>query len=245
MFRLFDLIFTSKASLLRRLKEKEKIIRFNSWFIRTWAHDQRTAVYAIDSAVKFIDQNGGAVSRDELDLLQAGLQLLQDGASNLTDLLNSEPSIKNEFVDVVDILNGVIHLYSATANFKEVNLVMQLDGSAPSDFYSDALMIKRILGNLISNAVKFSPKGEKVTIRCYGEHNFLFFQVEDKGPGIPPDKREVIFHPYVKLIDGHLGTGLGLAICRSFARALGGDIKVQSTLDQGSIFSVKIKAVNV
>ncbi|MDR6565469.1 sensor histidine kinase [Chitinophaga ginsengisegetis] len=243
MFRLLNLVFTTKASLLRQLKEKEKLIRFNTRFIRSWAHDQGTAINAINAAVHFMEDRG-TVTQSDLDLLNTGIQLLKDGSSNLIDLLKDKPTIKNQFVDLVEILENVIRLYTGLARFNHVIIVLQLEGSAPVNIYSDGLIIQRILGNLLSNAIKFSPPGEKIIVRVYGEHKYLFFQVEDKGPGIPPARHREIFRPYVKLDENKLGTGLGLSICRQFSQLLGGDIAVQST-DKGSIFSFKIKAVNV
>ncbi|SKD10094.1 Histidine kinase-, DNA gyrase B-, and HSP90-like ATPase [Chitinophaga ginsengisegetis] len=243
MFRLFNLVFTTKASLLRQLEEKEKLIRNNTRFIRSWAHDQGTATNAINAAVHFIEDRG-TITQSDLELLKTGIQLLRDGSSNLIDLLKEKPTTKNQFVDLVKILGNVVQLYTGLAQFNHVNIVLQLEGSAPVNIYSDELMIQRILGNLLSNAIKFSPPGEKIIVRVYGEHKYLLFQVEDKGPGIPAERRREIFRPYVKLDESKLGTGLGLAICRQFTQLLGGDIAVQST-DKGSIFSFKIKAVNV
>lgn len=243
MIRLINLYFTSKRTLLKQLAEKEKIIRYNAWFVRTWAHDQSTATNAINAAVQFIEQEGG-ITTEHLDLLKVGIQLLRDGAFNLVDYLKAEPSAKKEFIDLVEILETIIQLYSALAKFHNVKLVLQFDGSAPMYFHSDSLMVQRILGNLVSNAIKFSPPNERVILRAYGENGNIFFQVEDHGQGIPINKQSEIFRPYVKLNEEKPGTGLGLAICRRFARLLGGDITVNSVLDKGSIFSVRIKAIN-
>ena len=96
MLHLINLYFTSKRTLIKRLAEKGKIIRYNSWFIRTWAHDQSTATHAINAAVESIDVRG-TITQDEMHLLKGGLQLLRDGTNNLVDYLNTEPSAKNEF----------------------------------------------------------------------------------------------------------------------------------------------------
>lgn len=245
MQHFLDLIFRSKRRLLKRLKEKERIVRNNDWLIRTWAHDQAAATNAINSAVQFMNQHPGTISETELALLRAGIQLLQDGATNLIDFMKEAVSTKNEFGDLLEIVQSVISLYSANAKFNQVTVVLQLDSTAPIDFYNDQLMIKRILGNLLSNAIKFSPPGGKVIIRAYGKDGDLYFGVQDSGPGIPQHQQQHIFRPYVKLTEGKSGTGLGLFICRRFARILGGDIHVESTTGTGSVFIVKIRAVNV
>jgi signal transduction histidine kinase len=99
----------------------------------------------------------------------------------------------------------------------------------------------------MSNSIKFTPEGGRVRVRCTTEGAFVYFAVEDSGIGVPADKIGAIFEPFVQLgrsrTSQHEGTGLGLSISRDLARAMGGDITVQSTLDVGSTFTLALPRV--
>jgi signal transduction histidine kinase len=94
--------------------------------------------------------------------------------------------------------------------------------------------VEQILVNLLSNASKFTPQGGRVTVDCDVTDSRARLTVTDTGPGVPEDKREAIFEPFVQLgrtlTTAHEGTGLGLAISRDLARAMGGDLRY---VDQG------------
>ena len=109
---------------------------------------------------------------------------------------------------------------------------------------ADADKLQQILVNLLSNAIKFTPEGGAVTLRCADHDDVVTIAVEDTGVGIAPDRLEQIFAPFVqvdrRLNAPHEGTGLGLAISRDLARAMGGDLTVESTLGAGSTFTVTL-----
>jgi len=108
----------------------------------------------------------------------------------------------------------------------------------------DPERLQQILLNLLSNAVKFTPRGGEIAVTCGATRAAMAVRVRDSGVGIPPDKLEQIFEPFVQLDRGqsptNAGTGLGLAISRDLARAMGGDLKVESTLDEGSTFILSV-----
>jgi signal transduction histidine kinase len=109
---------------------------------------------------------------------------------------------------------------------------------------ADPEKVRQILLNLLSNAIKFSEPGGRIAVRCGVEERLVRLQVTDTGVGIPADKRDRIFEPFVQLQPGrtrtHEGTGLGLAISRDLARAMHGEITVESTVDVGSTFTLTL-----
>jgi len=114
---------------------------------------------------------------------------------------------------------------------------------------ADASKLEQILLNLVSNAVKFTQTGGHVSIRCVVADDHVLTCVQDNGPGIPADRLADIFEPFVQL-DRTLGNpregvGLGLAISRDLARGMQGDLTVESTLGQGSTFTVSLKRAAV
>ncbi len=107
---------------------------------------------------------------------------------------------------------------------------------------ADRERMQHIIVNLLSNAVKFSPPRSPVTIECEKVGNCAAIKVIDAGPGIPDDKLEVIFQPFVQASSGFTrtapGSGLGLAISRDLARLMGGDVTVESEPGVGSTFTL-------
>ncbi len=109
---------------------------------------------------------------------------------------------------------------------------------------ADREKVKQILVNLLSNAIKFTPAGGKIVIDCNTREDVVHLRVCDTGIGIPTDKLDVIFDPFVQVLGGSAmhegGIGLGLAISRGLARGMHGDLTVESTLGQGARFSLTL-----
>jgi signal transduction histidine kinase len=112
--------------------------------------------------------------------------------------------------------------------------------------FADPDRTKQILLNLLSNAQKFTDEGGAVSLRCeYAPHSILTIVVSDTGRGIAPDKQAEIFEPFTQLNrlqtpDAHRGIGLGLSISRTLARAMGGDLTVESEIGKGSTFRLSL-----
>ena len=110
--------------------------------------------------------------------------------------------------------------------------------------HTDPDKLRQIMINLLSNAVKFTPEGGRVRVSCEVKEKLISIRVEDNGPGIPVDKHDAVFEPFVQLNRGLTrttdGTGLGLAISRGLARGMGGDIALKSKLGRGSVFTLTV-----
>jgi signal transduction histidine kinase len=106
--------------------------------------------------------------------------------------------------------------------------------------HADPERVQQILLNLLSNAVKFTPQGGRIVVECGATRTSMRVRVQDTGIGIPADKLQQVFEPFVQLERGQApemgGTGLGLSISRDLARAMGGDLMAESTPGQGSTF---------
>jgi signal transduction histidine kinase len=116
-------------------------------------------------------------------------------------------------------------------------------GDTPAELVTDPGKLRQILVNLLGNAVKFTDAGE-VELRGWIELGVLYFQVSDTGPGIAPEYLERIFEPFTQVDSSHTrlkgGTGLGLPVSRRLARLLGGDLEVESTVGEGSRFTLSL-----
>jgi signal transduction histidine kinase len=113
----------------------------------------------------------------------------------------------------------------------------------------DAEKTRQVLLNLLSNAVKFTPAGGCITISFETREREVDISITDTGTGIPLDKQEAIFEPFVQVQRAYTstngGTGLGLAISRDLARAMGGDLRVQSVPEEGSTFVLSLPRAGV
>jgi signal transduction histidine kinase len=109
---------------------------------------------------------------------------------------------------------------------------------------ADQAKLEQILLNLLTNAVKFTSPGGRITIDLAKEDERVAIRVTDTGVGIPPDKLEAIFEPFVQvgrsLSSPHEGTGLGLAISRDLARAMNGELSARSAVGTGSTFTLHL-----
>jgi signal transduction histidine kinase len=109
---------------------------------------------------------------------------------------------------------------------------------------ADRQRVEQILLNLLSNAMKFTVQGGKVTLSCTPRKNDVMIQVRDSGSGIASEKLDSIFAPFIQLDIGLTrktqGTGLGLTISREFAQAMGGNLTVESAAGYGSVFSLTL-----
>jgi PAS domain S-box-containing protein len=109
--------------------------------------------------------------------------------------------------------------------------------------WADEEKTRQILINLVSNAIKFTPRGGTITITCEADASSVRFQVRDTGRGIAPEKLEVIFEPFVqvnKQFTRDEGVGLGLAISRDLARMMKGELTAESELGKGSVFTLTL-----
>ena len=126
----------------------------------------------------------------------------------------------------------------------EQHVALRLE--APSDVVvnADAEKLQQVLVNLVANAIKYSPPGATVTLRCRDDSDAVSFDVVDDGPGIPPEKLADIFEPYVRLdpasSPGTAGWGLGLAISRELAAGMHGSLTVTSEVGRGSAFTLRL-----
>jgi signal transduction histidine kinase len=126
---------------------------------------------------------------------------------------------------------------------KQLQYDLRADDSS-LEVSADPEKLRQILLNLLSNATKFTEPGGRITVSCSSKPKSVSIAVQDTGAGIPPDKLDRIFEPFVQLDTGrtrmHEGTGLGLSISRDLARMMGGDLTVESTVGVGSTFTLTL-----
>ena len=148
--------------------------------------------------------------------------------------------VKQE-LDLNDIIPGVVEIFEAIAATKHIKLDLQLVGGSMK-VEADNDMLKTVVRNFLSNAIKFSPENSSIEIIMATEGDFARVSVRDHGVGIAADRLGSIFHKGETTYGtgGEEGSGLGLQLCQDFARKNGGDCTVESVEGEGSTFSVLI-----
>jgi signal transduction histidine kinase len=122
-------------------------------------------------------------------------------------------------------------------------LTTKLSAKLPTIF-GDRDKLQAALVNLVGNAVKYTPDGGEVVLRCSADDRWIRIDVRDNGPGIPEDEHEKVFEKFFRGAatqeSDHRGNGLGLAFAREIARLHGGDIGLQSVIGEGSTFTMTL-----
>ena len=146
-------------------------------------------------------------------------------------------------VRVASVIETVVSLVEPQAAARSLQLEVMLDDPELA-VRADHETLQQVMINLASNAVKFTDAGGRITLAAEARGDFVRLQVRDTGRGIPPDKLEAIFEPFVQVESGLTrtvqGSGLGLAIARDLARGMGGDLTVESHAGDGSTFTATL-----
>ena len=224
-----------------------------SQFLGSMSHELRTPLNAIGG---FVDLIAMGVSGPVTDKQHVGLARIKANQQHLlvliTEILNfvrvesgraeyhnAEVSLPQALAEVADMLSAAI---------AEKGLVLDgPHGDADAVAWADPNRVRQILVNLVMNAVKYTPPNNgTISLSCVVEGDRVLAHVADTGPGIPRDKLESIFEPFVQLTAGLAdrrgGVGLGLAISRDLARAMAGDLSIESTVGLGSRFTLALPA---
>ncbi|MDQ4079938.1 MAG: HAMP domain-containing histidine kinase [Gemmatimonadota bacterium] len=213
------------------------------------SHDLRTPLGAISGYVDLLMLGvRGAVNEaqaQDLRRIKASATFLLGLLDDILTFATAEAgalTVSLESISLESVLSRVEAMVAPQYQRAGIDYVREPGVVAPN-VRADRDRLQQILLNLLGNASKFTPSGGRVTVRCRGEGDRVAIAVADTGRGIPADRLSQIFEPFVQVhreVDARnqKGLGLGLAISRDLARAMGGDIHVESEVGKGSTFTV-------
>ncbi|QIK37870.1 response regulator [Caldichromatium japonicum] len=235
--------------------ELEQSNRYKSQFLANVSHELRTPLNSILLLSKMLSAEGSGLSpaqRRQAQVIHEAGRDLCDMIDNILDISRIEAgqlALNIEPVELCPLLEDLIELFSPQLADKPVELILRLDPNLPDLIETDRDKLRQILKNFLSNAIKFTERGEvRLEASLFpGMPKPLVLSVIDTGIGIPRDKQEIIFEAF-RQADGSTrrrygGTGLGLAISRELANLLGGVIEVESTPGTGSCFALWLPLV--
>ncbi|MGB0497531.1 MAG: ATP-binding protein [Rubricella sp.] len=235
-----------QGDLARARATAEEASRIKSSFLAAASHELRTPLNGIVGAAELIDtEPDHPQTPHRVGILRSSvrsLKLIVDDLLTLTRIEGGRMDIRPEPVRVADELRMTIDLYRAEAETKRLLMDVDIDPALPDGLLIDPQRLRQCLGNLVSNAVKYTDAG-RVMVSAHWSDGWLRIDVEDTGPGIPLADRERLFTPFTRLGDANLpGSGLGLAITRSLVSAMGGFVQVDSDPGIGSRFRIGMPA---
>lgn len=239
-----------KVLTLELEKEKSEVaIKSRNEFLSTVSHELRTPLNAIIGITHLlIEDNPKKSQQNYLTSLQFSGEYLLDFINQILEVNKLESGrveIENTNFNIFEVLSKVEKALSEQAKTKNDKLQFEIDSAIPKNLIGDQVKLLQILMNLITNAIKFTDNGEvKVSVKLLSlnEHIvFIYFEVSDTGIGIAEDKQESVFESFsqgsVEINRKYGGTGLGLNIVKKLVEILGGKIKLESKIGQGTTFS--------
>ncbi|RYD48065.1 MAG: hybrid sensor histidine kinase/response regulator, partial [Verrucomicrobiaceae bacterium] len=237
----------AEAIAVRNMKLKEEAAKAKSLFLANVSHELRTPLNGVLGLAHLL-------SRSDMDeqqriwikgLLASG-DLLHRVISDILDTSKIEAGkleLAHDPFSISSIIHETAALNEPAARDKGLDFCVYVDPSLQKLVMGDAPRLKQILGNLVSNAIRYTERGDvRITARPYAGR--VRFTVEDTGSGIAEDRQERVFAVFETGGLPESGTGLGLAISRSLVGLMGGELRLRSRLGEGSAFSFDLEFIS-
>lgn len=236
-----------KNEELKRLNEEVlELTHSRLVFFTNISHELRTPLTLIVDPVEMLLEDTGikGKSRELLKMVQRNALALQQLVSNILDfrkIQNGKMELKLYRFDIVKTLTMWVGDFQLTAERKQIRLHLNVDDLKGShEMIADQEKISRIVFNLLSNALKYTPAGGEIFVSLKDEGANLRLDVRDTGKGISQDEADKIFERFFQAKGAASGTGIGLALVKSFVELHHGEARVESELGKGSDFIVVI-----
>jgi PAS domain S-box-containing protein len=243
------------ASITEDITDRVQVLESHERLIRGFTHDIRDPLGAADGYLSLLEMGVfGEMSAIQTQNIVGARRCIRSALGLVAQLLEIERAeagqltVERERVDLCATTRDIVEGFRAAATQKELDLTTLLPRDEDSLIVeSDAARVRQVLANLISNAVKYTQRGGRVTVRAFvaaeGEGprhgRWVGIAVVDNGPGIPLEKQNLLFREFTRFNPAAAeGSGIGLAISQQLARVLGASIAFQSTPGVGSTFTL-------
>lgn len=237
-------------NLLKKKEELEKAQQYNNNLLSITSHDLSSPLNAIAG---YLDLMGDCFEEEpDKDRLRNYHKRIQSGVNDVMDILRQlneiseiergEASIDMVKVNLSWLVRKVFDLMECNAIKKEIEFKLEVP-DFPLYVNADTIKLKRVLNNLVSNAIKYTPSKGSVSVQLDYSDDFVLFKVKDSGIGIPESHYSKIFVPFVKLnseSNNSNSSGLGLYVASYFVDLMNGDISVESKVGKGSTFTISL-----
>lgn len=243
-------LVAAKRIIVRQNEELKRTISNRDKMYSVIAHDLRSPMASIRMVLNLVVSaiSPDVIGKEMFELLDKANKESEETHDLLDNLLKWTKSqtgrinVVYQDFDINEVIPGVVEIFSMIAFTKKIKLEYK-PNSDKLVVRADNDMLKTVVRNFLSNAVKFSPEGSTIEIITGTEGDgYAKISIRDHGVGIAPERLEGLFHKGETTYgtSGEEGSGLGLQLCADFARKNGGDVMVESVLGQGSTFSVLV-----
>ncbi len=247
--RLFSRVQAHAAELAKAIARLEEMDQVKSELIQNISHELRTPLTIIRGYVDLLEteiaDSMDPIHRQAVEIIGRRVQMLSQMVADLTGVIQAETKkLREEPVDLTALVQEAVLDFQINTGAAQLALSSEID---PMDawVFGDPVYLRRVLDNLLGNALKFTPAGGSITVRLEkdGDAGYLL-SVSDTGIGIPADKLERVFERFYQ-VDGsstrrYGGTGLGLALVKEIVETHGGIVGVESAEGQGTSFRVSL-----
>jgi signal transduction histidine kinase len=232
------------ASLQEETRRANHAVETKNRFLASAAHDIRQPVLALDVYASMLrsEPELAGVLTEKIEIATKSVIEMFDSLFDLSRLDAGQLHINKTTIDVISLMSELELQYAPVAHAKKLELRIR---KGDYQINTDQQLLKRIIGNLLMNAIKFTDKGG-ILLACRSTPNGIRFEVWDTGVGIAADEQAAVFGEFYKS-PSHLGTsegfGLGLSIVSRLCEALGFNFSMRSRLGRGSVFYVEVPTV--
>ena len=232
------------------LRPLEQAIALQRQFTNDASHDLRTPLAVIRTETSAALAGGSSLSveaAERLDIIDEQAKRMERLIDQLLTLshVDADSALDREPADLAAVVNGVVRDLKPLAEARQIDV--RLARSESAVVLGDELKLSQMVGNLVDNAIKYSPDRSAVDVAVWQNRDAAYLTVTDQGMGIPAAETERIFLRFHRADrtggNGRSGHGLGLPLCRWIARAHGGEVSVESHEGAGSTFTVRLPAI--
>ncbi|HEX8170277.1 MAG TPA: HAMP domain-containing sensor histidine kinase [Thermoanaerobaculia bacterium] len=244
-------LVTAQRELARTVAELQRLNGFKDELLGMAAHDLRNPLHANNAFITFLLQDSGQLSDDNLVLLErmrtngAYMLRLVEDTLDFAAIQSGRVRLRVEETAIDRVVTSVLETMRIVAERKHVAIRASIADDLPR-LRLDALKLSQAVQNLVANAVQYSSEGAAVDVRVFRDDAGITIEVEDRGPGIPPEELPNLFKAFTRLSTStsqrERSVGLGLAITRRLVEAHGGTIDVTSKVGKGSLFRIRLRA---
>lgn len=240
-----DLLALQNEQISLRNQQLSDLNNEKDTLMNIMVHDLKAPINNIKGLTTLLELDG-KLSPDQYEYVQLIKSSSQSSLEMITDLLDvnaieSGSQLTVEPIQLKEFLTKRLHAFAETAGIKNITVNVQVEDV---HLHSDKEYLSRIMDNLVSNAIKFSPQGTTVTIKAFEKNGYVHLSVKDQGLGFSEADKKGLFQKFKKLsarpTGGESSNGLGLAIVKILIDRLGGSIELNSAQGQGSEFVVSL-----
>lgn len=250
-----------KMRIAEKTKQLNEIVEYDKAkmeFFSNISHELKTPVNVIFSAIQIVEMILNEHKCKNKCTVEKYIYTMKQNCYRLTRLINNILDISKidsgycklsmQNVDIINIVESITLSVVEYAKSKEISIIFDTD-TEEKIMAVDVDKIERIILNLLSNAIKFTDQKGNILVSIKNENNHIVISVKDDGIGIPEEKQKSIFDRFIQvdksLSRNNEGSGIGLSLVKSLVEMHGGNIEVESNLEKGSEFIVKIPVGNI